>query len=324
MDILKGKTVLVTGAAGLIGSTFVERLLGMENGPVVVAAGRSPERLRERFSAYADEPRLRFAAYDAVREPAFDFSADWILHAASSAHPRAYAQDPVGTMKGNLLGVMYLLEYLRNCPGGRMIFLSTGEIYGDHPEREEGFSETDRGRLESMDPRACYPESKRAGEAMIASYHSQYGVDALATRLCHVYGPAITPSNSRADAQFLRNALAGEPIVMKSRGEQVRSFCYVEDAVDALLTLFEKGEPGRAYNVANSRSVHSIREYAETLARLSGVDLRFELPDAVEKAGYTRVSRAVLDATRLRALGWEPRYDLEAGLRDMLEKLRGL
>ena len=165
-----------------------------------------------------------------------------------------------------------------------------------------------------MLPRACYPEGKRAAETLCASYAAQYGVDAVVARLCHVYGPTFTASNSRADAQFIRKALAGEDIVMKSTGSQVRSFCYVADAVNALLTVLAVGEKGQAYNVANRRSVASIRQYAETLADIAGVRVVFDVPPEVEKAGYTRVTRAVLNPAKLEGLGWTPRYDLRQGL----------
>ena len=178
----------------------------------------------------------------------------------------------------------------------------------------DGFSESDYGWLDPMLPRACYPESKRAAETLCASYAAQYGVDALVARLCHVYGPTFTPTNSRADAQFLRKALAGEDIVMKSAGSQVRSFCYVADAVNALMTLLAKGESGQAYNVANRNSVASIRQYAETLADIAGVKVVFDLPPEMEKAGYTKITRAVLNPAKLEGLGWSARYDLREGL----------
>ena len=217
-------------------------------------------------------------------------------------------------MQANLLGTIRLLEYLRAQGGGRFLLLSTGEIYGENPTLPEGFSEGDHGWVDSMQPRACYPESKRAAETLCAAYAAQYGVDALAARLCHVYGPTFTASNSRADAQFIRRALAGEDIVLKSAGTQVRSFCYVADAAAALLTLLQRGEAGQAYNVANRNSVASIRQYAETLADIAGVRVAFDVPPEVERAGYTRVTRAVLNPGKLEALGWRPRYDLRAGL----------
>ena len=315
---LKGKRVLITGATGLIGSFLVDTLAWMNANAgadiEICAAGRSEEGIRRRFGALADDARFHYVPYDA-REPArFDFMTDYVVHAATSAHPLAYSQDPVGTMQANLTGTMQLLEYLRRCPGARFALLSTGETYGENPDLPEGFAETDYGWIDPMNPRACSPESKRAAETLCAAYAAQYGVDARVARLCHVYGPTFTPANSRADAQFLRRTLAGEDIVMKSTGAQVRSWCYVADAVSAILTLLEKGEKGQAYNVANRHATASIREYAETLARVAGVSLVFELPPDAEKAGYTRITRAVLKPAKLEALGWTAKYDLARGL----------
>ena len=316
--ILNGKRVLITGATGLIGSFMADALalLNLEGGAdiQIYAAGRSEARVRDRFGALCAQPWFHFVAYDACKPVKFDFQADIVIHAACSAHPLAYAKDPVGTMQANLVGTMQLLEYLRGCDGARMIFLSTGEIYGENPDLLEGFREGDQGYIDPINPRACYPESKRAAETLCASYAAQYGVDALTARLCHVYGPNITEANSRADAQFLRKALAGEDIVMKSTGRQVRSFCYVADAVSALFVLIDRGMRGEAYNVANRHSVASIRKYAETLAEIGGVRLTFDLPPEAERAGYSRVTRAVLNPAKLEKLGWQAQYDLNTGL----------
>lgn len=322
-DWLRSKKLLITGATGLIGSFLVEALLSLDAGITVYAAGRSVEGLKRRFGAAAEGPWLCPVRYDAAVPAAFDFDADCVVHAACSAHPLAYASDPVGVMRANLVGAMGLLEYLRERPRARMVFLSTGEVYGENPDLPDGFSEDDPGRVDAMRPRSCYPESKRAAETLCACYAAQYGAQAVVARLCHVYGPTFTPTNSRADAQFLRNALNGEPIVMKSAGSQVRSWCYVADAVSAILTLLRRGEAGQAYNVGNRAAVCSIREYAQTLAELGGVSLRFELPPALEQSGYTRITRAVLNPAKIEALGWSPRFDLRTGLEHTYRCLKG-
>ena len=320
LEALKGARVLITGATGLIGSCLADALLLLNAARgmaiEVYAAGRSASGMRARFGAAADDPRFHYVPYDATAPLALDFEADHVVHAATSAHPLAYATDPVGILQANVVGTLNLLEALRGWGHGRFLLLSSGEIYGENPALPEGFSEADTGAIDTMRPRACYPEGKRAAETMCASYAAQYGVNARVARLCHVYGPTFTASNSRADAQFLRNALDGRDIVMKSAGSQVRSWCYVADAVCALLTLLLRGEAGQAYNVANRHAVASIREYAQTLADIAGVKLVFELPPELEKAGYTRVSRAVLNPAKLEGLGWRPRYGLREGLEE--------
>jgi UDP-glucuronate decarboxylase len=304
---LAGKTVVVTGATGLIGAELVTVLSDM--GAEVISAVRDTSRAKGRC-----------VKYDACQPLEFDFNADYVIHAACSAHPMAYSTDPAGIMRANITGTMNLLEYVRKT-GARLIFLSTGEIYGSDPACDEGFSEDETGKIDTMNPRSCYPESKRAAETMVAAWAKQYGADALVARLCHVYGPSITPTNSRADAQFLRRALAGEDIVMKSAGSQVRSFMYVKDAARAIACLMEKGEKGAAYNVAG-RTAASIREYAQTLADIAGVKLAFENPDDVESAGYSKVSRAVLNPARLEGLGFRSEYDLKKGLKETFDRCR--
>ena len=318
---LGGRRVLITGATGLIGSFLTEALLSLNAGIHVYAASRRPEAAAARFGALADNPCLHLVPYDAARPAPFDFEPDFIVHAACSAHPLAYATDPVGIMQANLCGTMALLESLRNRPEARLLLLSSGEVYGENPDLPDGFGESDFSGIDPMKPRSCYPEGKRAAEALCACYAAQYGVQALAARLCHVYGPTFTPENSRADAQFLRNVLAGEDIVMKSEGRQMRSWCYVADAASAILHLLRHGAPGQAYNVANRCATASIRQYAQTLADLGDVSLRFDLPSDREKAGYTRVTRAVLNPSKLEALGWQPRFDLPTGLKHTLDCL---
>lgn len=303
-----GKTVVITGATGLIGSELVDMFTAA--GAEVISAVRNTAKAKGRY-----------VKYDAAAPLEFDFKADIVIHAACSAHPMAYSTDPAGTMRSNITGTMNLLDYAAE-NGSRFIFLSSGEVYGSDAPAEAGFVETDTGRVDTMNPRSCYPESKRAAETMVAAWAKQYGCDAIVARLCHVYGPSFTATNSRADAQFLRNALAGEDIVMKSAGTQVRSFMYVKDAARAIMTIAEKGNAGEAYNVSNRNSMGSIREYAGTLADIAGVKLVFENPDDVEAAGYSKVTRAVLDPAKLENLGFEAGYDLKKGLKETFERCR--
>ena len=317
-DDLAGKAVAVTGATGLVGSYLLRALDAVNRAHGLklrlIALCRKPEAAKDRLSGMEN---LSILSYDACAPLNANFRADFTVHAASNAHPLAFSSDPVGTMQANLLGTMQLLEHVR-ATGGRLLFLSTGEIYGENPELAR-FDEHSFGSVDPMRFRACYPESKRAAETLCASYAQQYGVDALVARLTYTYGPTITKESSRADAQFLRCALEGRDIVLKSPGTQIRSYCYAADTVSALITLLLKGATGEAYNVANPDCSPSIREYAQTLADLAGVQLIFDLPPEAERAGYSAVTRAVLDPGKLMRLGWRAAYDLRTGLAHTLE-----
>ena len=317
-DDLAGKTVAVTGATGLVGSYLLRALDAISRAHGLklhlIALCRKPEAAKERLSGMEN---LSILPYDACAPLDGSWQADYIVHAASNAHPLAFSSDPVGTMQANLLGTMQLLEHVR-ATGGRLLFLSTGEIYGENPSLAS-FDEHSFGSVDPMRFRACYPESKRAAETLCASYAQQYGVDVLVARLTYTYGPTITRESSRADAQFLRCALEGRDIVLKSPGAQIRSYCYAADTASALLTLLLKGASGEAYNVANPDCSPSIREYAGTLAELAGVQLVFDLPPESERAGYSAVTRAVLDPGKLMGLGWRAAYDLRTGLAHTLE-----
>lgn len=320
---LRGGRVLITGVTGMIGACLADALSLLNArhglGMTLYGVSRNPANHADRF------PEVRLIAADLSRpEGAAGLpEADYVVHAASNAHPAAFSSDPVGTMLGNLLGAWSLLERVREAGAGRFLFISTGEIYGENPAARDGLSETDYGRVDPINPRSCYPESKRAAETLCASYASQYGVDALVARLSYVYGPTLSQANTRADAQFLRRALAGEDIVMKSEGTQVRTYTYVTDAVAGLLVLLLRGRTGEAYNVASRLGTVSIRDYAATLARLAGVGLRFELPSEGERRGYSAVTNAVQRGDKLEALGWEPRRDTEEGLRRTLLICKG-
>lgn len=323
LEELRGRRILIAGAGGLIGSALVSLLLALDRKPGlsidVYALGRDKAALERRFSRYIGTEKFHIEAADVAEYAPADIRPDLIIHGASPASPVAYARTPVDVMRANFLGALRLLELARES-GGRLLFASSGEIYGSSDDPDAAFTEEACGFIDPMRVRSCYPESKRAAETLCAGYWAQFGVRAMAARLCYVYGPSIAESNTRADAQFLRDAVSGRDIVMKSRGTQVRSYCYVKDAAIALLSILLKGRPGQAYNVAAPASAASIREYAETLAEIAGVKVAFALPSEEEARGFTPVQRAVLDPGKLEALGWKAVYSLRDGLYDTYQQ----
>lgn len=323
LEELRGRQILIAGAGGLIGSTLVSLLIALDRrlglSIDVCALGRNKKALESRFSRYIGAEGFRIEVADVIEYAPTDMRPELIIHGASPASPIAYARTPVDVMRANFLGTLRLLELARESKG-RLLFASSGEIYGNSDDPNATFTEEACGSVDPMQVRSCYPESKRAAETLCASYWAQFGVRALVARLCYVYGPSIAESNTRADAQFLRDAVSGRDITMKSQGKQVRSYCYVKDAAIALLCILLKGQPGQAYNVAAPASVASIREYAETLAEIAGVRVAFALPSEEEAKGYTPVQRAALDSGKLEALGWKPAYSLRDGLYDTYQQ----
>lgn len=331
LESLRGETVMVTGASGLIGSAIVDFLLQMnldEDARIrILAAGRDERRLRERFSGHSRRELfpMEFVPFEAavpLREE------DWpqplpryIIHAAGIANPAMYSSHPVDTMMTIICGMRSMLSLAAAGKGSRLLFISSSEVYGKK-DTMDPFPEDVFGEVDILDPRSCYPVSKRAAETLCASAGSQYGVDFVILRPGHVYGPAVTAGDNRASSQFPRDAAAGKDIILKSEGKQIRSYCYVLDCVTAALTVLLQGESGTAYNVSNRNSIVTIREMAEAFAKAAGSRILFELPTQKEKEAFNPMDNSSLDASRLEALGWEGFFDMETGARRTLACLR--
>ena len=191
----------------------------------------------------------------------------------------------------------------------RFLYVSSGEVYGEGDGRV--ISEEYSGYVDCLNPRSCYPSSKRASETLCASYASEYGVDVVIARPCHIFGPNFTEKDNRVYAQFIRNILHGEDIVMKSSGEQMRSWCYVIDCVSALLYVLLKGISGEAYNIADSKSVLTIRQLAEMLARIGNCKVVIEKPSETEKRTFNPVTKSVYSVNKLEGLGWNVSGSME-------------
>ena len=237
---LSGKNIFIAGATGLIGRCFVDVLMNRKGQDYhVYASGRSMERAKEYFFAYANSPFFHFMKHDIISPVICEIQFHFILDAASGASPQLYATDPVGVMKANFYGVDNLLSYGRDNGLEKFVYVSSGEIYGEGDGRV--FTEDYSGYVDCASVRACYPSSKRAAETLCESYSSQYGIDISIARPCHVYGPYFTENDQRVYAQFIRNIMKGKNIAMKSDGSQYRSWFYVVDCVAALLYIMLKG-----------------------------------------------------------------------------------
>ena len=315
-----GTNILVTGATGLIGGCLVETLMtNPRRDYQVYASGRNEERARARFRDFADDPAFHFVRYDVMQPLQSDVRFDYVVHAASNASPNFFAKRPVEVIKSNVDGVAHLMDYGLAHGMRRLLYVSSGEVYGEGDGRV--FTEDYSGYVDCAKPRSCYPSSKRAAETLCVSYAAEYGADVVIARPCHTYGPHFTEQDNRVYAQFIRNVLRGEDIVMKSTGEQFRSWCYVVDCVSALLHILLKGTSGEAYNIADAESNISIRELAETIAAIGRRKVVIDLPDADEKRGFNPVTKSIFSTDKLESLGWKPKNHISTGMKNTIKEL---
>ena len=313
---VQGKSVLLSGATGLVGSFLVDVLMSNGIDCTVYALGRSEEKAKARFSKWTNDHHLVFIPYD-INKPLIrnDLgTVDYVLHMASNTHPMQYSTDPIGTITTNIIGVQNMLEFAVEHKATRFAFTSSNEIYGENRGDVEMFKEEYCGYINSNTMRAGYPESKRCGEALCQAYKAQKGLDVVIPRPTRSYGPTMLMSDTKAISQFIRKGIAGEDIVLKSAGTQYYSYTYVADAVSGLLYVLLKGDSGEAYNIADERSDIMLKDLAAVIAGIAGKKVVFEIPDAVEAAGYSTATKARLDGTKLKGLGWSAKYDIRSGM----------
>ena len=347
---MDGRSILISGATGMIGSTLIDVLMMRNRGAAaasleaagkdnaadlrIFALGRSVEKAKNRFREYWEDPRFAFVQCDindreslerACAEAGIGGSQegsaqnaadtiDYVFHAASNTHPVAYANDPIGTVVTNIIGLDNLLHFATEHGCRRFLFASSNEIYGENRGDTELFDEQYCGYIDCNTLRAGYPESKRAGEALCQAYIRQKGLDVVIPRFTRSFGPSLLATDTKALSQFIRKGVAREDIVLKSAGTQFFSYTYVCDAVSGLLCCLLKGSCGEAYNIADVSCDITLRDLAQTIADLVGTKVVFDLPDAVEAAGFSKATKARLDSTKLQGLGWKAQFDMKTAL----------
>lgn len=324
---LAGKSILISGARGMIGSCLIDVLMhkNVQDGLNcnIYALGRNAESARSRFKQYDASPEFELIPHD-INEPFERLwgKVDFVFHLASNTHPATYSGDPIGTITTNIIGTNNLLKFAVEHSTQRFLFASSVEVYGDNRGDVEEFDESYLGYIDCNTLRAGYPESKRCGEALCQAYKRKYGLDIVIPRFSRVYGPSMLTSDTKASSQFILKAVAGEDIVLKSAGDQFYSYTYVADAVSGLLTVLLKGENGEAYNVSDEKSDITLKELARLCANIVGTKVVFDLPDANESAGYSRAMVARLDNRKLKTLAWHAQTDIQSGLLKTIQILR--
>lgn len=328
-SLLEGKTLFLSGATGMLGSFLVDlvmrhnesTLAGLKCG--LIAVGRNAATAEQRFARWFSEPEFHFMEHDiTVPLEAMPCHADFFIHGASTSHPLEYSTQPINTVLANVLGTRNVLELAAKETGSRALLLSSVEIYGENRGDTELFDENYCGYLNCNTLRAGYPEAKRVSEALCQAYIEEKGVDAAIIRLPRCYGPTMKMEDTKAIAQFIKNGVRGEDIVLKSKGEQVYSFAYAPDAVLGMLWVLFCGKTGQVYNLGDRYSDIMQKDLAKLIADYAEVCVVFDIPDEVERRGYSTATKALMDGSKLKKLGWDAKYDISAGIQETISILR--
>ena len=309
------KRILVTGGAGFLGSHLCDRLVAQ--GDEVVCLDNLFTSQKLNIEHLLQKPNFQFVLHD-VTEP-FKFEVDEIYNLACPAAPGHYQYNPIKTMKTSVLGTMHALGLGRRV-NARVLQASTSEVYGDpdvHPQVESY-----RGNVNPIGPRSCYDEGKRAAETLMFDYRRVHKMRIKVVRIFNTYGPRMHPFDGRVVSNFIRQAVAGEPLTIYGDGKQSRSFCYVDDLIDGLVSAMNTSDDFTGpVNIGNPVEF-TIRQLAEHIVRLVGGAAKIEvarpLPQDDPKQRCPDISLA------RSMLKWEPKVPLEVGLKRTIDWFRSV
>ncbi len=316
---LDGTCVVITGATGLIGG-LLARALARRNevagaGIRIVLPVRNLARAQE---AFGKAEGVRIVAWDASagKVPELD-ACDFVVHCASNTDSRLMVERPVETITTTVAGTQAMLELAR-AHDARMCFVSSMEVYGSGTAGR--LDESRGGELDAMSVRSSYPQAKQLAETLCAAYAGEYGTNVCVARLAQSFGPGIANADRRVFAEFARCCMEGRDIALLTDGSKQNMYVYTADAARALLTLATRGERGLAYNVANEDTYCSIYQMAQMVAGTFGTTTQVTRVVDEDAARRYAVSGSIcMDVSRMRALGWEPDYQLVDLYRRMID-----
>lgn len=313
---LENSTFLITGATGLIGSSLIRCLLALDKQVKIFAPVRNLKKVETLFDASQIE-KVHFIECDITH---YDYESlgkiDFIVHCAAPTSSKFFVEHPVETFEIIMDGTKTMLQLAQKKQIKGMVYLSSLEVYGETLDDSKAIDERFQGYLDPVSVRSSYPMAKRATENMCCLYAAEYGVPVKVARLTQTTGAGIAKDDNRIIAQFARLASLGQDIVLHSTGESARPYCYVTDAISAILHILLNGGNGECYNVANESTYISAKEMAEFVCEKVNPDIRVKI-EIDENQGYAPPTKLRLDTAKLRKLAWQPRF----GLQEIFDRL---
>ncbi len=322
---MKGSSIIVTGATGLVGSILVralahinrEQSLGMTIMPFV----RSLEKASDMFGDLLYRRDVKVVCGDVTDKIHWDGPLDFIIHCASVTASKTFVSKPVETIETAILGTETILKLAREKQIKSMVYISSMEAFGITDPNLKRIREEDLGYIDVTNVRSCYSEGKRMCELLCTAYAHEYGVPVKAARLAQTFGAGVPAEEGRVFAQFIKSAMAGQDIVLHTKGESFGNYCYTADAVSGILTILLLGEHSNVYTVVNPETTTRIKDMAAMVAeRFSQGRSKvvFDIPVDAGMYGYAPDVTMHLCADKLMTLGWQPEY----GLYDMYKRMK--
>lgn len=325
---LAGKTIMVSGSTGLVGSAVVRYLLEMNESLSsnihIIPLYKDREKFQKIFGIKAEHNELYPRYYSANNPIDFEDQVDFIVHCAGiSGGSKMHLKNPLMIYDVGINGTRTLLDYAvsHGCKG--FVYVSTYEIYGSI-NTESLISENDACQLDSMVLRNSYAEVKRLCESLCVAYSAKYGLNVYSGRLTSCFGTGVSYNDPRFFAEFARNVINGQNIVLKSTGGTVRNYLDVDDAASAFLYILANGKNCNAYNLTNRYNAISVKDIAKRIIEISGsnIELVFDIASNIKDLGFRKESVTLVDPSRLESIGWYPVYTFDETLEKLLNEFK--
>lgn len=323
-----GKTLLISGGAGFLGSYIVATIYELNKKILkvpckVISIDNFITGRKRRFIKEIKNDNFKFIEADVTKNIEIKDDIDYIIHAAGLASPVYYQKYPLETIESAIFGAKNLLELARKKRVKSFFYFSSSEIYGDPDTNFVPTPETYRGNVSSIGPRSCYDESKRLGETICMTYHTLYGIPVKIVRPFNVYGPGMQSNDFRVVPMFISRALKKEPLPVHDKGNQTRTFCYISDAVVGFLKVLLSKDNGEVYNVGNDDNEISVLDLAQIVSKIFKNKIKINMVPYPKQYPQDEPRRRCPDLTKIRSkLGYIPKVSLEEGLKRVIRWYR--